>query len=142
MVHNKNIKQVHCSFGLGTLGTSGWGHLSSPAGYVQVLDIYVDTFESVSDFPSILTEKDEAPEASQVTQETRKRLLKAEFAGLVQAQLQKHQAVVRHSEAQKRLRGSKPDTAPDLRPGSSLKAIGRRRDLRQSATESRTKSRV
>lgn len=52
VVHNKNIKQV--------------------------LDIYVDTFESVSDFPSILTEKDEA-----------------EFAGLVQAQLQKHQAVAR-----------------------------------------------
>ena len=30
------------------------------AAFVQVLDIYVDTFESVSDFPSILTEKDEA----------------------------------------------------------------------------------
>ena len=44
----------------------------------QVLDIYVETFESVSDFPSILTEKDEA-----------------EFADLVQAQLEKHQAVAR-----------------------------------------------
>ncbi|CAE7350636.1 Bckdk [Symbiodinium sp. CCMP2456] len=46
--------------------------------FKQVLDIYVDTFESVSDFPSILTEKDEA-----------------EFARLVQAQLQRHQAVAR-----------------------------------------------
>ncbi|CAE6930053.1 Bckdk [Symbiodinium natans] len=44
----------------------------------QVLDIYVETFESVSDFPSILTEKDEA-----------------EFAHLVRAQLEKHQAVAR-----------------------------------------------
>ncbi|CAE7252414.1 Bckdk [Symbiodinium sp. CCMP2592] len=52
VVHNRNIKQV--------------------------LDIYVDTFESVSDFPSILTEKDEA-----------------EFAGLVKAQLEKHQQVAR-----------------------------------------------
>ena len=55
MVHNRNIKQVHYSFG-------GLGHLGVEplAAFVQVLDIYVDTFESVSDFPSILTEKDEA----------------------------------------------------------------------------------
>ena len=44
----------------------------------QVLDIYVETFESVSDFPSILTEKDEA-----------------DFAQLVREQLEKHQAVAR-----------------------------------------------
>eukprot|EP00434_Breviolum_minutum_P013989 symbB.v1.2.012337.t1/scaffold826.1/size159518/4 len=43
----------------------------------QVFDIYVDTFESVSDFPNIITERDEAA-----------------FADLIRAQLEKHQQVV------------------------------------------------
>ena len=44
----------------------------------QVFDLYVDTFESVSDFPQILTERDET-----------------KFADLIREQLQKHQRVAK-----------------------------------------------
>ncbi|CAJ1342572.1 unnamed protein product [Effrenium voratum] len=44
----------------------------------QVFDIYIDTFESVSNFPTIITERDEA-----------------DFVSLIRAQLEKHQQVAR-----------------------------------------------